>query len=716
MRLQARPLLVPWILCLAPIAAWAGAGADEANHDVRSVQSPGPASSIPRAELVCGDGVCGLGESPCNCPNDCGPPATTETSCTDGADNDCDGSTDCSDGDCALDPACGTLLIAPGMDLWETPGGGTTFQDFSGMPLPKAFFDTGWRLPPGFFNNCAPPGFSSDPFFGRIVFRGQPLSTTPPGALGPTDTIVKRNAPAVLGPGESATVPIEIVALSLTSASPITVTYNGGTLTESWSVSACLSDSPQSAGQMTITRDPACPNNGGTFTSVLPVRPKLIFSRLTGPDCSVFFVPPESFAPVFTSSGHWLPFAPPPLGLFQSPGGVLVDGNCDGLADPNPLPPTSNFHPGLRILRCPGDACAGAPAKRLTEEEAMLAAHGVLPAEHDYPDQDGDGIPDNADNCAPPQHPPTFNPLQKDADGDGHGDGCDSCSVDCNAGQSDTDGDSLGDACDCAPLDASNPAPGAVASLTLAGETLVWSDEPLAASYSVLRGSVGALPVGPGGDDEICFDDLAGTTLTDADTPGVGQSYWYDVRAKAACGVGPYGEATSGPRASSTCPEPDDDHFGCPATSSCCEASAAPGCSDAACQAQICEVDPSCCTMQWGPTCAALAQIEPSCGCQGGGLAVCAQEDMWCVYDVQVANVVYLDGNCCAPLVDGAAGKLCRDWSLARDADGNCKDRTGKTWDISKGGVVCCKGTYTSGGGGDCATCPDGGRKVVPTN
>jgi parallel beta-helix repeat protein len=49
----------------------------------------------------CGDGVCNEGESACTCPGDCGAPPASESVCTDGMDNDCDGLVDCDDGDCA---------------------------------------------------------------------------------------------------------------------------------------------------------------------------------------------------------------------------------------------------------------------------------------------------------------------------------------------------------------------------------------------------------------------------------------------------------------------------------------------------------------------------------------------------------------------------------------------------------------------------------------
>lgn len=59
--------------------------------------SPGP---------TCGDATCGASETTCSCATDCGAPPTTETSCGDGLDEDCDGATDCTDTDCATAPSC----------------------------------------------------------------------------------------------------------------------------------------------------------------------------------------------------------------------------------------------------------------------------------------------------------------------------------------------------------------------------------------------------------------------------------------------------------------------------------------------------------------------------------------------------------------------------------------------------------------------------------
>jgi hypothetical protein len=67
----------------------------------------------------------------------------------------------------------------------------------------------------------------------------------------------------------------------------------------------------------------------------------------------------------------------------------------------------------------------------------------MQPTDHD---RDGDGVPDNSDNC-----PYVFNQDQADEDGDGVGDVCDDCPHISNANQADGDNDGVGDVCDPHP-------------------------------------------------------------------------------------------------------------------------------------------------------------------------------------------------------------------------------------------------------------------------
>ena len=62
---------------------------------------------------------------------------------------------------------------------------------------------------------------------------------------------------------------------------------------------------------------------------------------------------------------------------------------------------------------------------------------------YEYVDSDGDGVPQENDNC-----PDTPNAGQADADGDGVGDDCDNCPTTANPDQEDSDNDGTGDACE----------------------------------------------------------------------------------------------------------------------------------------------------------------------------------------------------------------------------------------------------------------------------
>ena len=313
--------------------------------------------------------------------------------------------------------------VLAGIDLWTTPGGGTSYQDFSATPIPAGFFDPG-----------------SDPFNGTIVFVGNPLPNLGGPMIFPADTVVRRRADAVLpGPGSQDTVPIEIVALNLVSVQPITVTYTGGMNPELWDVRACLSAvNSQPQGMMTIHQNHP---NGGTFDSQLPVLPRLVFVRQS--DMAMRTADPVPPILLAGTNARWVYNPNPALQVVRVMPGAITDGNCDGAPDP-PLPPTTNFAAGVWSR---GDECPFTPTapqvKRLTQEQAMLAAHGVIIAQPPPPDTDGDGIGNDADNC-----PTMSNPLQQDSDNDSVGDLCDNCVSVFNPCQEDGDGDGRGDACE----------------------------------------------------------------------------------------------------------------------------------------------------------------------------------------------------------------------------------------------------------------------------
>jgi hypothetical protein len=216
--------------------------------------------------------------------------------------------------------------VLPGFDLFQTDPN-TTFQDFGPAPIPPNFFGPG-----------------SDPFHGQIWFMGEPLQNDPNcpnDDLSSADTIVERLEEAELPDpnGSSDVIEIEIIQLHLTSIDPIVVTFNGGQDPELWDVEVELSDVvPQPPGRMTITHTHA---NGGVFDSQLPVVPKFIFTRQS--DNMILELDAGNEGPLIIDfqalNIPWVHIVPP-------------DNSC-----------TSNF-------------CVN--PDQVTEEQAILAAHGVL--------------------------------------------------------------------------------------------------------------------------------------------------------------------------------------------------------------------------------------------------------------------------------------------------------------------------------------------------
>ena len=195
-------------------------------------------------------------------------------------------------------------------------------------------------------------------------------------------------------------------------------------------------------------------------------------------------------------------------------------------------------------------------------------------------DSDGDGVPDRNDNC-----PTVSNPTQQDTVGNGVGDACrcltvtcaaaDSCHLrgtcasktgQCSAPTNALNGTPCSDGNPCTVADVCTggvcagtviTAPPETQNLSVAADkgTFTWSAVAFATQYDVVRGSTGAFPVGPGGSDEVCFDNLAGPSLDDATVPAPGVGFWYFARGENACGIGTWGMQTNGStRTTTTCP------------------------------------------------------------------------------------------------------------------------------------------------------------------
>jgi hypothetical protein len=128
----------------------------------------------------------------------------------------------------------------------------------------------------------------------------------------------------------------------------------------------------------------------------------------------------------------------------------------------------------------------------------------------------------------------------------------------CNDGNGCTINDVCsGGACNGTPI--TPPAEAQNVSAAADKTTLSWSPVAGATRYDVVRGIASALPVGPGGGDEVCFDDLAAPTVSDPTPAAPGVTFWYLSRGENSCGNGTYGNqgvhgAPGAPRITTTCP------------------------------------------------------------------------------------------------------------------------------------------------------------------
>jgi hypothetical protein len=209
-------------------------------------------------------------------------------------------------------PAFAGDVVHQGVDLWMTVAGyaQTSFAD---EPIPAGFF-------------C--PG--SQPFTGKIAFKGAPIAVEPAGSLAAIDTVVRRLDDAAFDAKGEASTRIQLMALSLASTRPI------ATACGDYDVAVRL-DGEQPITTMRIFRTSAL---GGTYSAPLALNVKAVFTPVSGNRSARRELTRRiELGP--GSRSVWAYVAAP-----QYPRGVKIDTRGDGRPDAA-LPPSSNFLAGV---------------------------------------------------------------------------------------------------------------------------------------------------------------------------------------------------------------------------------------------------------------------------------------------------------------------------------------------------------------------------------
>lgn len=210
-------------------------------------------------------------------------------------------------------PAMAGEVLTRGADVWQTATG-FSYSNFASEPIPAGFF-------------CP----ASKAFAGVIQLDGKPLATSPPGALGRVDTIVRRLDDAVLDGNGQASTRIQLLALSLASVRPID---SGGC--GLYNVAASLgSEQP-----VTTMRIMKTSSGGGTYAAPLELNVKLVFTPVSGRGEPRMLLHRVSLGP---GSGAVWSYAKPTAARL---GTVKVDTDGDGVPD-TVLPGPSNFRAGV---------------------------------------------------------------------------------------------------------------------------------------------------------------------------------------------------------------------------------------------------------------------------------------------------------------------------------------------------------------------------------
>jgi hypothetical protein len=220
-------------------------------------------------------------------------------------------------------PAFATDAIHNGVDLWMTVAGfaQTSFAD---QPLPAGFFCEG-----------------SQPFTGKVVFKGVPFAVSPAKSLGGMDTAVRRLDDAVFNEKGEATTRIQLLALSLASVKPIETSCG------KYDVAVSLAGE-QPVTTMKIFRTEAL---GGTYSAPLALNVKAVFTPVNGDKSARREVTRRiDLGP--GSHSVWAYVQAP-----QYPSKVEIDTDGDGRPD-TVLPASSNFVAGVSPAVLKGQAPA----------------------------------------------------------------------------------------------------------------------------------------------------------------------------------------------------------------------------------------------------------------------------------------------------------------------------------------------------------------------
>jgi hypothetical protein len=215
-------------------------------------------------------------------------------------------------------PAKQPPTIVHGVDVFQTSTGKPTKADFAANPIPAGFFCTG-----------------SAPFKGQVELKGVPLTTEPAGVTANGDTIVERLKDGVFS-GGSATIPVIVRVLQLTSTSPLSIDCPGQGATR-WRVDACLCG-PQKTTEIVVKVDQDC--GCGHFNGTLQLNTCLRFTQV---DTGRVAGPFRQAVKLRVAEMPWCPRPGPGEPVINNR--FSVDADCDKKPDLK-LPKTTNFFPG----------------------------------------------------------------------------------------------------------------------------------------------------------------------------------------------------------------------------------------------------------------------------------------------------------------------------------------------------------------------------------